>query len=139
VLQSDAAKAGVTMQIKMVEDVDTYLRENKDWDLVTYSNLSAPRGDGGFYLNSAFIPGGSLNPADINNEKVNQVVAQLNATSDMQKRIQLTQEAVSMINQEVLNSYAIYPNIIVGVNKRIVDWKPSAAEYYMVTNKMDVK
>ncbi len=138
-LQSDAAKAGVTMQIKMVEDVDTYLRENKDWDLVTYSNLSAPRGDGGFYLNSAFIPGGSLNPTHINNDKVNEVVARLNATADMQKRVQLTQEAVSIINREVFHSFAVYPNIIVGVNKRVVDWKPGATEYYIVTNKMDVK
>jgi peptide/nickel transport system substrate-binding protein len=138
-LQSDAAKVGVTMEIKTVENVDTYLRENKDWDLVTYSNSTSPRGDGGFYLNTAFISGGSLNPTNLNSAKVNEAVAQLNAAADIQKRVQLTQDAVKAINQEVLHSFAIYPNIIVGVNKRVTDWVPGAEDYYYITNKMDVK
>ena len=138
-LQSDAAKVGVTFKLKMVEDVDSYLRENKDWDLVTYSNLTAPRGDGGYFLNSAFMPGGSLNAANISSPKVSEIVARLNATGDISKRTQLTQEAVSVINEEVLHSYAVYPNIIVGMNKRVVDWKPGAEEYYIITNKMDVE
>jgi peptide/nickel transport system substrate-binding protein len=138
-LQSDAAKAGVTINIKTVEDVDTYLRENKDWDMVTYSNLSAPRGDGSYFLNSALMPGGSLNAANIRSDNLSKAVTELNSTSDVTKRVQLTQQAVRVINQEVLHSYAVYPNLIVGMNKRVVDWKPGAEEYYIVTNKMDVK
>lgn len=138
-LQSDAAKAGVEIQIKNVEDVDTYLRENKDWDMVTYSNLTAPRGDGGFFLNSAFLPGGSLNPANIDIPKLNQFIERLNQTVDSQERVKLTQEAVGLVNKEVPHSYAVYPNIIVGINERITDWKPGAEEYYILTNQMDVK
>jgi len=138
-LQSDAAKVGVTLKLKMVEDVDSYLRENKDWDLVTYSNLTAPRGDGGYFLNSAFVPGGSLNAANISSPKVSEIVARLNATGDILKRTQLTQEAVGVINEEVFHSYAVYPDIIVGMNKRVLAWKPGAEEYYIITNKMDVK
>jgi peptide/nickel transport system substrate-binding protein len=138
-LQSDAAKAGVTIQIKKVENVDTYLRENKDWDMVTYSNLTAPRGDGGFFLNSAFLPGGSLNAAEINIQRLNELVEQLNKTVDTEERVKLTQQAVEIIREEVPHAYAVYPNIIVGVNQRISDWKPGAEEYYIITNKMDVK
>jgi peptide/nickel transport system substrate-binding protein len=138
-LQSDAAKAGVTINIKMVENVDMYLRENKDWDMVTYSNLSAPRGDGGFFINAALMPDGSLNVANISSEKLSEIVTRLNATGDIALRIKLTQEAVGVINEEVLHSYAVYPNIIVGINKRVVDWKAGAEEYYVVTNKMDVE
>ncbi|WP_134698787.1 nickel ABC transporter substrate-binding protein [Ammoniphilus sp. YIM 78166] len=138
-LQSDASKAGVTIDIKTVENIDTYLRENKDWDLATYSVLSAPRGDGGFFLNSAFLPGGSLNAADVNIASLNSLVEKLNGTVELQERLQLTQEAVGIIKEEVPHSYAVYPNIIVGMNERIVDWSPGAEEYYMVTHKMDVK
>lgn len=138
-LQSDAAKAGVTIRVKTIENVDTYLRENKDWDLATYSNLSAPRGDGGYFLNSALMPGGSLNAANISSEKLKEVIARLNATSKLEERIRLTQEAVSVIKEEVPHSFIVYPNLIVGVNKRITDWKPGAEEYYIITKSMDVK
>ncbi|WP_238933608.1 nickel ABC transporter substrate-binding protein [Brevibacillus choshinensis] len=139
ILQSEAAKIGVDMDVKMVENIDTYLRENKDWDLVTYSNVSAPRGDGGFYLNSAFVSGGALNPSNLSSDKVNEVIARLNATSHVTKRVQLTKEAVVAINDEVLQSFVVYPNNIVGRNKRVTDWKPGADDYYIVTNRMDVK
>ncbi|MFC4769095.1 nickel ABC transporter substrate-binding protein [Effusibacillus consociatus] len=138
-LQSDAAKAGVTINIKTVEKVDSYLKENKDWDMVTYSNLTAPRGDGGFYLNTAFIPEGSLNQGKINNSRLNDIIKQLNGTGDNYKRVQLSQDAVAVINKEVLQSFAVYPNIIVGINKRVVGWTPGAEEYYMFTHTMDVK
>lgn len=137
--QSDAAKAGITVNIKNVENADTYMRENKDWDLATYSNLSAPRGDGGYFLNSALMPGGSLNAAGISSKKLSEVVGRLNTTSDLNQRVQLTQEAVSVIKEEVPHSYAVYPNLIIGVNKRITDWKPGSEEYYIITNKLDVK
>ncbi|UFJ41832.1 ABC transporter substrate-binding protein [Brevibacillus humidisoli] len=138
-LQSDAAKIGVDIKIQTVENVDTYLRENKDWDLVTYSNLSAPRGDGGYFLNSALMPGGSLNPINLSSDKLSQLVIRLNATSEIAQRIQLTRDAVDVINQEVPHSYAVYPNLIVGVNNRVINWKPGAEEYYIITNQMDVK
>ncbi|MCX7570979.1 ABC transporter substrate-binding protein [Tumebacillus sp. DT12] len=138
-IQSDAAKIGVAVTIKNVENADTYLRENKDWDLATYSNLSAPRGDGGYFLNSALMPGGSVNAAGISNPKLSEVVNRLNATSDIAQRIALTQEAVSVIKLEVLHTYAVYPNLLVGVNQRVTGWKPGPEEYYILTNKLDVK
>lgn len=138
-LQSDAAKAGVTMNIQTVENIDTYIRENSNWDIVTYSNLTAPRGDGGYFLNSAFMPGGGLNGADINSEKLSSVIRRLNATGDVEQRNEITQEAVDVIKDEALHSYTVYPNVIAGMNKRITGWKPGAEEYYILTHKMDVK
>lgn len=69
------------------------------------------------------MPGGSLNAANISNDKLKEVIARLNATSKLEERIRLTQEAVGVIQEEVPHSYAVYPNLIVGVNKRIADWK----------------
>jgi len=138
-LQSEAAKIGMKMEIKTVENVDQYLRDHKDWDVATYSNSTSPRGDGGFYLNSAFMPGGSLNPINLGNKNLIQVVTQLNATADIQQRVKLTQQAVDVINREVLHSFLVYPNMIVGVNNRVLNWKPGAEDYYYINNKMDVK
>ncbi|MGM0880198.1 MAG: nickel ABC transporter substrate-binding protein [Bacillota bacterium] len=138
-LQSEAAKAGVTINISTIENADTYIRENKDWDIVTYSNLSAPRGDGGYFLNSAFMPGGSLNGTNYENEAITSIMKKLNATSDIADRIKLTQEAVKEVMDDVPHSYAVYPNLIVGMNNRVIGWKPGPEEYYIITNLMDVK
>jgi peptide/nickel transport system substrate-binding protein len=107
--------------------------------MATYSNLTAPRGDGGYFLNTAFTPEGSLNASKINISRLSDMIKQLNATSDTAGRIKLTQEAVSVINREVSHSYGVYPNIIVGVNNRIEGWTPGGEEYYMLTHTMDVK
>lgn len=138
-LQSDAAKIGVTIEITTVENADTFIRENKDWDMVTYSNLSSPRGDGGYFLNSAFMPGGSLNGTNNETPKIIEAVKKLNATSDMAERIRLTQEAVHQVMESGLHSYIVYPNLIVGMNNRVTGWKPGPEEYYIMTNSMDVK
>ncbi len=138
-LQSDAAKAGVTIQIKTVENADVHLRENKEWDLATYSNLTAPRGDGAYFLNTAMMPGGSLNAGSINSEKLSEIVGRLNRASAPDERIGLTREATAVIHEETPHSYAVFPNLIVGTNKRVVDWKPGAEEYYIITKQMDVK
>jgi peptide/nickel transport system substrate-binding protein len=138
-LQSDASKAGITVDIKTVENADTHLAENKDWDLATYSNNTSPRGDGSYFFNTAFTQTGALNVGKINISELNKMIDELNGTADLDDRTKLTQEAAKIINKEVAHSYAVYPNIIVGMNNRIINWKPTAEEYYILTHTMDVK
>jgi peptide/nickel transport system substrate-binding protein len=138
-LQSDAAKAGVDIEIKTVENADTYLAENTDWDMSTYSNNTSPRGDGSYFLNTAFTETGALNVGKINIPELNEVIKELTTTTDTDKRKKLTKDAANVINKEVSHSYTVYPNIIVGMNNRIIDWKPTAEEYYILTHTLDVK
>lgn len=137
--QSDAAKVGVDIEIKMVENADTYLAENTDWDLATYSNNTSPRGDGSYFLNTAFTETGALNVGEINIPELNEVIKELNTTTNADKRTELTKDAANIINKKVAHSYAVYPNIIVGMNDRIIDWMPTAEEYYILTHTLDVK
>jgi len=139
-LQAEAKKIGITIDIQTVEDIDSYLFEHgEEWDLATYSNLTAPRGDGGYYLNIAYLPNGALNPGQVNIPNLNELIEKLNVTSEQEKRNQLTKQAVQIIDKELPQSFIVYPNIVVGVNSRIINWSPGAEEYYLITNKMDVK
>ncbi|MEI7024168.1 nickel ABC transporter substrate-binding protein [Paenibacillus sp. y28] len=138
-VQSEAAKAGITIEIVSVELPEVYIAEHSDWDMSTSSYLTSPRGDGGSFLNSAYVPGGTYNPAKIQIEKLNGILSELNVTGEVQKRNKLTQEAVEAINEAKPHSYIIHPNILVGVNKRVGNWKPTAEEFYIVTNTLDVK
>lgn len=139
-LQGEAASVGVTIEIVTIENIDSYLWEQQEeWDMVTYSNLTAPRGDGGYFLNVAYLPEGALNPGQINIPELNELTQQLNTTADPEKRMELQKKAVNIIQKEVPHSFILHPHIIVGVNDRVKDWEPGSEEYYLITNKMDVK
>ncbi|WP_141501092.1 nickel ABC transporter substrate-binding protein [Paenibacillus luteus] len=138
VVQSEAAKIGVTIEIVSVEYPEVYIKDQTDWDISTSSYLTSPRGDGGSFLNSTYIVGGSYNPANIHIDKLDPIIKQLNATGEVAQRNELTRKAVEIINEAMPHSYIINPNILVGVNKRVANWKPGAEEFYIVTNKLDV-
>lgn len=53
VVQDQAKQIGIDMTIEVAENIDEFLPRG-DWDLVTYSLLTISRGDGAFFLNSAF-------------------------------------------------------------------------------------
>ncbi|TKD72204.1 nickel ABC transporter substrate-binding protein [Pseudalkalibacillus hwajinpoensis] len=138
--QSEAANLGIKVNVVTVENIDSYLWEQQqEWDLVTYSNLTAPRGDGGYFLNVSYLPDGSLNPGQINIPEVNNLTKQLNKEADLEKRIDLQKRAVEIVQEEVSQSFILHPHIIVGVNQRVKNWKPGSEEYYLITNEMDVE
>jgi len=139
VVQSEAAKAGIKIEIVSVEFPDVYIADHTDWDISTASYLTSPRGDGGSFLNSAYVPGGSYNPANIEVKGLEPILKELNETGETEKRNQLTQEAVTVINKAVPHSYIINPNILVGLNKRVTGWKPGAEEFYIITHTLDVE
>lgn len=139
-VQAEAAKIGVDIEIVTVENVDSYLYEQIDeWDMVTYSNLTAPRGDGGYFFNVAYLPDGSLNPGQINIPELNTITEELNRTSDQSERDHLHKQAVDIIREQVPHSFIVFPHIIVGMNERVTNWKPGAEEQYMITNTLDVE
>ncbi|WP_440108816.1 nickel ABC transporter substrate-binding protein [Paenibacillus sp. QZ-Y1] len=139
VVQSEAAKAGITIEIVSVEYPEVYIADHADWDISTASYLTSPRGDGGSFLNSAYVPGGSYNPANIEIEGLEPVLLELNKTGETEKRNALTQQAVKVINKAIPHSYIINPNILVGMNQRVTGWNPGAEEFYIVTHTLDVK
>jgi peptide/nickel transport system substrate-binding protein len=139
-LQAEAASLGIEINIVTVENIDSYLWDQQDeWDLVTYSLLTAPRGDGGYFLNVAYLPDGSLNPGQIDIPELNEITKQLNVTADQKERVALQKKAVAIIQDEVPQSFILYPHIIVGVNERVKNWSPGSEEYYLITNKMDLE
>ncbi|MCT8137027.1 ABC transporter substrate-binding protein [Anaerobacillus sp. CMMVII] len=139
-LLAEASLVGIEIDIVVVENVDSYLFENQDeWDMVTYSILTTPRGDGGYFFNVAYLPAASLNPGQIDNPELTSLIEVLNTTSDQFTRNELKSRGVEIIQEQVPQSFIVYPHIVVGVNERVINWKPGAEEYYLLTNTLDVK
>ena len=54
VLQSDAKKANIDIDIKSVDDIEGYLKDRSAWDATMYSFGTIPRGDTGYFFNQAY-------------------------------------------------------------------------------------
>jgi peptide/nickel transport system substrate-binding protein len=137
-LQSNAKELGITIDIQQVENIDEYLAEKSDWDLATYSLITAPRGDASYFLNSAYMAGGAINPGQIKNDKVIKLIEELNQTLDEKKRNELSKEAIKIIDQETLHSFIVHPNNFVAFKDYVLNWKTSKSEYYTLTKDLDV-
>ena len=137
-LQANAAELGIKLNIQQVDNADEYLAENKNWDMAIYSFITAPRGDASYLLNAVYTPTGGLNYGKVNDAKLNTLIQQLNQTVNTDKRNQIAQQAVEMIDRNLLHSYIIHPNNFVAHQKRVSGWVTSKSEYYMLTKDLDV-
>lgn len=137
-IQSNAKELGITIKIHLVEDSDEYVMAKDDWDLALYSLITAPRGDASYYLSTNYLPGGGLNASRIDNDKLTKMIQQLNLTIDDAKRDQLAKQATALINEEMLTSSIVHPNIVVAYNQKVKNWTTNPSEYYMLTQHLDV-
>ena len=140
VFQSDAGKLGIDVKIQLIEKPEEYMAANRDWDIATYSNLTAPRGDAGYYLNATFHPKGALNFSGVDDGKLTALIDELNATVGQEKRSAIAEQIAMYVDEQVYNSFILHPNTLVAFKSdKVKNWTTSRSEYYMLTNELDVK
>ncbi|AJY74716.1 nickel ABC transporter substrate-binding protein [Paenibacillus beijingensis] len=140
VFQSDAKKLGIDVQIQLIEIPEEYMAAKRDWDLATYSNLTAPRGDAGYYLNATYHPNGALNFSGADNDHLTALIDKLNATVGQEKRSVIAEQIAKYVDEQVYNSFVLHPNTLVAYKSdKVLNWVTSRSEYYMLTNELDVK
>ncbi|MDP4098260.1 ABC transporter substrate-binding protein [Paenibacillus sp. P96] len=140
VFQSDAKRIGIDVQIQQIDTPEEYMASNRDWDLATYSNLTAPRGDAGYYLNATYHPTGALNFSGAYEEELTAIIDELNLTVEPEERALLAEKAANYVHNNVINSFVLHPSTIVAYNEnKVANWVTTRSEYYMITNKLDVK
>ncbi|PHD71834.1 ABC transporter substrate-binding protein [Bacillus sp. AFS043905] len=140
VFQSDAGQLGIDVNIKQIEIPEEYMASNRDWDLTTYSNLTAPRGDAGYYLNATYHPKGALNFSGADDDRLTSLIDELNVTVGQEERSDLAEEIAMYVDEQVYNSFILHPNTLVAYDAdKVKNWITSRSEYYMLTNELDVK
>ena len=137
-IQSDAKQAGIEMDIQMIDTPEEYMAAERDWDLATYSNLTAPRGDGGYYLNATFHPNGALNFSGADDADLTAKIDRLNETVDRDTRDAITEEIAQYVDARVINSFLVHPSTTVARSEHVRGWVTEKSEYYMITKELDV-
>ncbi|WP_322906893.1 nickel ABC transporter substrate-binding protein [Paenibacillus campi] len=139
VFQSDAGRIGVAVEIRQIDTPEEYMAANRDWDLATYSNLTAPRGDAGYYLNATYHPKGALNFSGVHDDELTAMIDKLNRTVQPEQRAVLAKQVADYVHDHVINAFVLYPSTIVAYNEqKVKNWVTTRSEYYMITNKLDV-
>lgn len=140
VFQSDAKQIGIEVELRQIDIPEEYMASNRDWDLATYSNLTAPRGDAGYYLNATYHPTGALNFSGAHEPELTKIIDKLNQTVSQEERAVLAEQAANYVHENVINSFVLHPSTIVAYNEnKVTNWVTTRSEYYMITNKLDVK
>ncbi|MDZ5473783.1 nickel ABC transporter substrate-binding protein [Bacillus sp. 31A1R] len=138
-IQSNAKQIGINIEIQIVENIDEYLSQNSDWGLATYSLNTAPRGDASYFLNSAYMVGGALNPGHLKHDKLIEKINELNKTVDEGERNLIAKDAITIIDQERLHSFIVYPNNFAAYKNKVQNWNLSKSEFYVLTKDTGVK
>jgi peptide/nickel transport system substrate-binding protein len=139
VIQSNAKKIGIDIEIRVVENIDEYLAKKEDWDLATYSLNTAPRGDASYFLNSAYMAGGAMNPGYVQNKELSSLIEKLNQTVDEEERNHLAKEAIAIIDRERLHTFIVHPSNFTAYKSHVQNWTISKSEYYVLTKDTGVK
>ncbi|MDU9691231.1 ABC transporter substrate-binding protein [Priestia aryabhattai] len=138
-LQSEAKKIGVKIDIQQVENMDEYMTTKDDWGIVTYSLVTAPRGDAGYFFNALYTEGGAFNVGHFHEPALASIIDELNKTVDQKQRNKLARQAGEIAEKETLHSSIVHPNNFVAYKDNVKNWVTTKSEYYVITKDLDVK
>ncbi|MCR8925542.1 ABC transporter substrate-binding protein [Priestia megaterium] len=138
-LQSEAKKIGVKIDIQQVENMDEYMTTKNDWGIVTYSLVTAPRGDAGYFFNALYMEGGAFNVGHFHEPALTSIINKLNKTVDQKQRNELARKAGEIAEKETLHSSIVHPNNFVAYRDNVKNWVTTKSEYYVITKDLDVK
>ncbi|NBK48136.1 ABC transporter substrate-binding protein [Staphylococcus delphini] len=139
VIQSDAKKAHIDIEIRNVDDIEGYLADRSQWDATMYSFGTIPRGDTGYFFNQAFHEDGSSNKGDYKNKEVTDMINTLNHTVDKGQREALSNQIIDQAAQDIPASYITYNDTVDGLNKEVTNFKATPDGIYLVDDKVDMK
>ncbi|WP_373316332.1 nickel ABC transporter substrate-binding protein [Staphylococcus marylandisciuri] len=139
VLQSDAKKANIDLDIRNVDDIEGYLKNKNQWDASMYSFGTIPRGDTGYFFNQAYMPHGAINKGSYHNGKIERLIQQLNTTVDVKARHHISNQIVQATNRDYANSYIAYNDNLVGMNDKVEHLKATPEDIYLIDYKVDKK
>lgn len=139
-LQAEAAKVGINVTIHNAENIDEYLLGD-DWDIATYSLATLTRGDGSYFFNGTFLPGGAQNHGDLEAPELISMIEEFNATVDADARTALREQIALYLRDNAINSYIVSPFETAAYKDTVRGWiTPSNEfEFQMVTKDLDIE
>ncbi|MHA6603291.1 hypothetical protein [Aerococcus urinae] len=114
------------------------VRIGSDYDLLLYSQHTAPTGEPSYFLNQFFRTNGSDNRFDYSNPEVDRELDQLGQAADSEKR----DEIAKSIQEKIINDRPIIrlvdPEWHAGIGADLGDYQLYCGDYYIVNPSLGV-
>lgn len=135
-LQSTLKKLGIQSEVNVYES-SGYL-ETKDYDLGLYSMVTMPTGDPAYYFNALLADGGSVNYIGSPSEQLQQLLDQLNTTSDTEARSQISMDIQKLYLPDNFVIYIGFENLNFAMDSHIKNFVPHETDYYQITKDLEI-
>lgn len=137
IIQNELLKVGIQTKIRQVENIDEVLA-NEDWDLSMYSMLTAHTGDPQYFLNIFYRSDSHSNVSHYASPSLDNMLDQLNQTTDTAKRNELALKIQEQINLDLPQAFIVHPKTIFAVRDGVKGFIPHPIEYYYNHAQVDV-
>ena len=138
VIQSKLLAEGMKVNIRQVENIDDTLA-NENWDLSMYSMLTAHTGDPQYFLEIFYRSNSESNVSKYASPSVDRMISQLSKTTDMEERNELAIKIQEEINDDIPQSFIVYPNTVFSVKEGLKGFVANPIEYYYNHSQIDVE
>ena len=138
VLQFDAKKAHIKINIRNVSDIHGFLSNPKNFDASMYNFLTYPRGDKSYFYQMAYMPEGSVNLGKYVNQDIVKKVNEMEQTVNSTKRASLENEIDKIASQDIPNSYIVQTDNIIAFNKKVKNIKNSPEGISLLDYRVDL-
>jgi peptide/nickel transport system substrate-binding protein len=110
-----------------------------DFDMLMWAQHTLPAGDPGWFLNSFFRTEGSKNMGCFASDAVDELLNDFSPVEEHSQRVEATANVQAAVLEEVPVSSLVTPAWHVGLSKRMADYKPWGADYYVIRPYLTVE
>lgn len=140
-VQSDLKNVGIQMEILSVENLSEYQSQG-NFDFYTGNDNSAPTGDPQIWLETMYTglgTSGKKNLTSFHDDKIDEIVAEMNKTFDQEARYQLAAQASQELNEDAANLYLTNSYLNMVSTARVKQAVQPVADYYFITKDITVE
>lgn len=140
-VQSDLKKAGIRVEILSVENLSEY-QTSGDFDFYTGNDNSAPTGDPQIWLETMYTglgTSGKKNLTHFQDDRIDEIVKNMNLTFETEKRYKLANEASQILNDDAASLYLTNSYLNMVSSSRIKNAVQPVADYYFITKDITIE
>jgi len=136
-IQSDAAKIGLSIEIKAVENLSD-IKASGTFDMCSANDSTAPTGDPEIFLQLHYLSDASGNISRYKNAQIDALINELSVTFDNEKRQALAKTVSEMLLEDAVNLYVSYLPLNTICLSKVKGAVQHPVDYYMMTKDISI-
>lgn len=137
-IQNDLKNVGIEVVVEINENIMDVLN-SRQFDLCLYSNITSATGDEFAYLNQTMKTDGVSNYSHYSNEQVDDLINQLAAEFDLEKRKVLSKAIQQIVLEEDGYYFIAHMKMSFVMKNNVMNLTPHPTDYYQFTAKTDIR